>query len=55
MASSKYLVLGGGMVAGYTAKELVNRGLRSEELMIVSADDALPYAYRAALYGTHVN
>lgn len=31
------------MVAGYAAKELVNRGLRSEELMIVSADDALPY------------
>ena len=31
------------MVAGYAAKELASRGLSSGELMIVSADDALPY------------
>jgi NADPH-dependent 2,4-dienoyl-CoA reductase/sulfur reductase-like enzyme len=43
MVSSKYLVLGGGMVAGYAAKELASRGLGSGELLIVSADDALPY------------
>jgi NADPH-dependent 2,4-dienoyl-CoA reductase/sulfur reductase-like enzyme len=43
MTSSKYLVLGGGMVAGYAAKELANRGLASGELLIISADDALPY------------
>jgi NAD(P)H-nitrite reductase large subunit len=43
MTSSKYLVLGGGMVAGYAAKELASRGLGSGELLIISADDALPY------------
>src|SRR5262245_4724194 len=43
MTSSKYIVLGGGMVAGYAAKELANRGLGSGELLIISADDALPY------------
>jgi NADPH-dependent 2,4-dienoyl-CoA reductase/sulfur reductase-like enzyme len=43
MISSKYLVLGGGMVAGYAAKELASRGLGSGELLIISADDALPY------------
>ena len=40
---AKYVVLGGGMVAGYAAKELVSRGLGSGELLIVSGDDALPY------------
>lgn len=43
MSVSKYVILGGGMVAGYAAKELVNRGLKPGELVIVSADDALPY------------
>jgi len=43
MTSSKYIVLGGGMVAGYAAKELVSRGLGSGELLIISAEDALPY------------
>src|SRR5438309_12108562 len=43
MSSSKYIILGGGMVAGYAAKELVSRGLGSGELVIISADDALPY------------
>src|SRR5215469_10081043 len=43
MTASKYLILGGGMVAGYAAKELAKRGLASGELTIVSADDALPY------------
>jgi 3-phenylpropionate/trans-cinnamate dioxygenase ferredoxin reductase component len=43
VASGKYIILGGGMVAGYAAKELVNRGLQSGELTIISADDALPY------------
>jgi len=43
MTASKYLILGGGMVAGYGAKELASRGLASGELTIVSADDALPY------------
>lgn len=43
MTSHKYIVLGGGMVAGYAAKELTSRGLGREELLILSADDALPY------------
>ncbi len=43
MNSSKYIILGGGMVAGYAAKELVKQGLGPGELTIISADDALPY------------
>lgn len=43
MAAYKYVILGGGVVAGYAAKELVARGLRAGELCIVSADNALPY------------
>jgi NADPH-dependent 2,4-dienoyl-CoA reductase/sulfur reductase-like enzyme len=37
------VVLGGGMVAGYAAKQLVENGLTPGELGIVSADNALPY------------
>jgi len=43
MMRSKYLILGGGMVAGYCAKQYVEDGGRAGELAIVSADDALPY------------
>jgi len=43
MISSKYVILGGGMVAGYAAKELFARGSRSGELTIISADNVLPY------------
>src|SRR5579872_607624 len=43
MHKSKYLILGGGMVAGYCAKEAVERGLKPGELAIVSEDNALPY------------
>lgn len=43
MNRSKYMILGGGMVAGYAAKELVERGLKSDELTILSADNAIPY------------
>ena len=43
MAKSKYIILGGGMAAGYGAKEMVERGLKPGELTIISADDALPY------------
>jgi NADPH-dependent 2,4-dienoyl-CoA reductase/sulfur reductase-like enzyme len=41
--SYKYVVLGGGMVAGYAAREFVGRGIGPGELGIVSADDVLPY------------
>jgi NADPH-dependent 2,4-dienoyl-CoA reductase/sulfur reductase-like enzyme len=40
---TKYLILGGGMVAGHAAKELANQGLKPGELAIVSADSAVPY------------
>ena len=43
MAKTKYIILGGGMVAGYAANELVSLGLGSGELAIVSADSAVPY------------
>ncbi len=43
MKTSKYLLLGGGMVAGYAAKQLVESGLKAGELTIVSADGANPY------------
>ena len=43
MQTAKYLILGGGMVAGYAAKELVERGLKRGELTIVSADSTVPY------------
>lgn len=43
MNESKFVILGGGMVAGYAAKELAERGLKSGELTIVSADTSIPY------------
>jgi len=43
MNRRKYVILGGGMVAVYAAKELVERGLKPGELAIVSTDSALPY------------
>jgi NADPH-dependent 2,4-dienoyl-CoA reductase/sulfur reductase-like enzyme len=43
MSDFKYLILGGGMVAGYAAKALVKGGLRPDELAIISSDDAPPY------------
>jgi NADPH-dependent 2,4-dienoyl-CoA reductase/sulfur reductase-like enzyme len=39
----KHIVLGGGMVAGYLAKEYVEHGGRSGDLAIISSDDASPY------------
>ncbi|HLK48170.1 MAG TPA: FAD-dependent oxidoreductase [Bryobacteraceae bacterium] len=43
MKKSRHVILGGGMVAGYCAKELVERGLQPGELAIVSADTSIPY------------
>lgn len=43
MHNFQYVILGGGMVAGYAAKELVEGGLKPGQLAIVSADNALPY------------
>src|SRR5690349_17812115 len=43
MRTSKYVILGGGMVAGYAAKQMVELGLGPDQLTIVSSDSALPY------------
>src|SRR5215467_5570987 len=43
MNQSKIVILGGGMVAGYAAKQLVELGLPKGELAILSADNAVPY------------
>jgi NADPH-dependent 2,4-dienoyl-CoA reductase/sulfur reductase-like enzyme len=43
MDGSKFVILGGGMVAGYAAKQLVELGLKSGDLAIVSADNSVPY------------
>src|SRR5215469_15467866 len=43
MDQSNIVILGGGMVAGYAAKQLVELGLSQGELAILSADSAVPY------------
>jgi NADPH-dependent 2,4-dienoyl-CoA reductase/sulfur reductase-like enzyme len=43
MERSRFVILGGGMVAGYAAKQLVELGLKPGDLAILSADTALPY------------
>src|SRR6476646_5532608 len=43
MTQSNIVILGGGMVAGYAAKQLIELGLPKGELAILSADDAVPY------------
>ena len=51
MKTSKYLILGGGMVAGYAAKQFVESGLKPRELHIVSADSSIPYERPPSLKG----
>jgi NADPH-dependent 2,4-dienoyl-CoA reductase/sulfur reductase-like enzyme len=43
LADYKNVILGGGMVAGYAARELVARGLAAGELAIISDDLFPPY------------
>lgn len=43
MDQANMVIVGGGMVAGYAAKEFVEHGLGKGELAILSADDAIPY------------
>src|SRR5215472_12743930 len=43
MNGSRFAILGGGMVAGYAAKQMVELGLKPGELAILSADTAIPY------------
>jgi NADPH-dependent 2,4-dienoyl-CoA reductase/sulfur reductase-like enzyme len=39
----QYVVLGGGVGAGYAAQEFAEQGIEPGQLAIVSADDTLPY------------
>lgn len=39
----KYVILGGGLTAGYAAQEFVKHGLHPGDLCIVSAEKTLPY------------
>jgi NADPH-dependent 2,4-dienoyl-CoA reductase/sulfur reductase-like enzyme len=41
--TSKFVILGGGMVAGYAAKQLAELGLGTGEFTIVSMDTSVPY------------
>jgi NAD(P)H-nitrite reductase large subunit len=43
MEKAKFVILGGGMVAGYAAKQLIELGMPAGDLTIVSADDEVPY------------
>jgi NADPH-dependent 2,4-dienoyl-CoA reductase/sulfur reductase-like enzyme len=43
MKNYKYVIIGGGLVAGYAAEEFVNYGLEPGELLILSAESTLPY------------
>lgn len=43
MDNSRFIIVGGGMVAGYAAKQLVELGLKPGELTILSADTTVPY------------
>ncbi|MGE5644323.1 MAG: NAD(P)/FAD-dependent oxidoreductase [Acidobacteriota bacterium] len=43
MEQSRFAILGGGMAAGYAAKQLVELGLKPGELAILSADTFAPY------------
>ena len=43
MDQSNIVILGGGMVAGYAAKQMIELGLPKGELAILSADTAVPY------------
>ncbi|HWC00923.1 MAG TPA: FAD-dependent oxidoreductase [Bryobacteraceae bacterium] len=43
MSESRFVILGGGMVAGYAARQMVESGLKLGELAILSADSSVPY------------
>ena len=43
MERSRFVLMGGGMVAGYAAKQLVESGMKKGELTILTADSLPPY------------
>ncbi|MCB8983498.1 MAG: FAD-dependent oxidoreductase [Ardenticatenaceae bacterium] len=43
MSHYKYVILGGGLAAGYAAQEFVAQGISAGELCLVAAEKTLPY------------
>lgn len=43
MDKTRFVIAGGGMVAGYAARQLVEQGLKPGELAILSRDTLVPY------------
>src|SRR4051794_24586277 len=43
MDKYRVVIAGGGMVAGYAAKQLAELGIKPGELVILSAESSLPY------------
>ena len=43
MTNFKYVILGGGLAAGYAAKEFASNNIPEGELCMISADSVLPY------------
>jgi NADPH-dependent 2,4-dienoyl-CoA reductase/sulfur reductase-like enzyme len=43
VSEARFVIFGGGMVAGYAAKELVDGGIQRGELAIISTDHYVPY------------
>src|ERR1700751_3669799 len=41
--TSKFIIFGGGMVAGYAARQLAELGVKAGDLTILSADTSIPY------------
>lgn len=41
--SFKYIIIGGGVSAGYAAREFVNQGVNLRELTIISKEAVAPY------------
>jgi len=41
--TSRFVIAGGGMVAGYAARHLVELGVKRDELTIISTDVSVPY------------
>lgn len=43
IVSAKYVIVGGGVAGGYAVRQLVNLGAMQGEIMLISAEQVLPY------------
>lgn len=43
MVAYRYVVVGGGVAAGYALREFTKRGVAAGDVALVSADSSLPY------------